>query len=700
MKIASAFTAAAVAIVAAGLSSPVIATANAVDALISADYESSQWALTAVRASDAWGLATGEGVVVAVIDTGADAQHPDLDEQLVDGSYSYLVRDEDSGVAVAVTEPVSAADSTDYFGHGTHVSGIIAAERNGAGITGLAYDSKIMPVQLNLDDVYSTEDFAEILDDSIRYAVLNGADVINMSLGTSAMDNWEWETDLDLISLNEAYYAAEEKICGAITFAAESGVIVVSASGNSYTEGNPLSIPAYCEDGISVGAVNPNISLPAYFSSQDSTLDVVAPGESVFSTVPTEIMGSRTEFADFPYMEMSGTSMASPMVAAAAALWLENYTGSDPFADFRNDLQASAKDLMSIVGFDPYTGFGLLDAYKLLSVEAPAHNFSSVPYLRIVGMGPSYNESNGVTVVWDAPLASQLPISYTLEIFQDGDVDPILTEEVAGTAVRASMEAIQTNQDSYLVLTANYELSSNSTPPMRYASGGGGSSSGDIDPVTGLTGRQSGDSLQLRWDEYTDSDADAIMVLVNAPGAWAETMVYAIDGQIPSEVRVDLYGSDPANSDLFVEVIAVDTDSFTFSEFNSLFFYAKALAAVSYHEMYAPNAMAVNVVPNALAGCTMTELEEGNFVSSCAGMKLMYNVKIHYQARSGKVTTRAAPQALGYVSYWGNAELDAIYVPPRKGSTPIFIELTPLNLNGKAIPAAHKVLLPLHSPVV
>jgi hypothetical protein len=512
------------------------------------------------------------------------------------------------------------------------------------------------------------------------------------------MDNWDWETDPDLISLNEAYYAAEDKICRAITFAAESGVIVVSASGNSYSEGNPLSIPAYCEDGLSVGSVNPNISVPSYFSSQDSTLDVVAPGESIFSTFPTEIMGMPTDFADFPYMEMSGTSMASPMVAAAAALWLENYSGSDPASDFRNDLQASAKDLMSIAGFDPYTGYGLLDAYKLLNMGAPSHNFGSVPYLRLVGAGPSYNASNGFTVVWDAPLASQLPNSYTIEIFQDGDEDPILTESVSGTSVRASFEAIETDYTAYLVLTANYDVSTVSTPPMLYSMGGSSSSS-DLDSVTGLSGRQNGDSLEIRWDEYTDPDADAIVVTVNAVGSWAETWVYAVDGQIPSKADVELYGSDPANSDLFVEVYAVDTDSWSNSDYSSIEFYAKALTAVSYHEMYAPNAMRISVVPNQVAGCVMTEFDEEFYESSCAGMKVMYNVRIHYQSRTGTVKAHSAPQVVGYVSYWGDALLDSVYLPPRKGSTPIFVELTPLNLKGKTIPAAHKVMLPLYAPV-
>lgn len=695
MKIASTLTAAAFLVVSVGLSSPVIATADAVDDLITADYESSQWALAAVRAEDAWNVATGEGVVVAVLDTGADAQHPDLDGQLVDGSYTYISGyNEETGEPIAVTDPVAAADSTDYYGHGTHVSGIIAAERNGAGVTGLAYNASIMPVQLNLD-VFDVADFAEVLDDAIRYATDNGADVINMSLGDNAMDSWDWETDPEIIAANEALYAAELKICSAITYAANSGVIVVSASGNSYAEGNPLSIPAYCEDGLSVGSVNPNFSVPSFFSSQDATLDVVAPGETILSTMPTIMNGEIMPWVDFPYMEMSGTSMASPMVAAAAALWLENYEGGDPFADFRSDLQGSAKDLMAITGFDPYTGYGLLDAFALVDNSAPAHSFAAVPYLRLVGSGPSNNASNGITVIWDAPLASVLPNDYTLEIFEEGEDEPILSKTIAGNQVRTSFEAIETSYTSYFVLTANYDASSVSTPPLLYSQGGGGNPEVDLDAVSNVTGRVNGDSLTLSWAEYTDPDADAIVVYTNGTGLYGQEEWFypSSDGEFESRVSIDLMGSDPANTDVYVDVYAIDVDSWSTSEWAGIQFYAKVSTVVAYTELFAPNAMAAVVYPNQLMGCVM---DEDTWVSSCAGTKVMYSVKVHYESRTGSTKSYAGANVVGYMSYWGDARLDAVYIAPRKGLTPTFVELTPLTAKGRPTPLAHSVMLPIY----
>ena len=699
MKIRATATAAALVVAGIGLSSPVIATADAVDDLITADYESAQWALTAVRASDAWNTATGDGVVVAVLDTGADANHPDLDAQLVDGSYTYLTWDEETGEPIAVTDPVSASDSYDYYGHGTHVSGIIAAERNGVGVTGLAYDAQIMPVQLNLDDVWSTADFAEVLDDAIRYAADNGADVINMSLGTSAMDNWDWETDPDLIAENEAYYAAEQKICDAISYAALNDVIVVSASGNSYAEGNPLSIPAYCEDGLSVGSVNPNFTVPSSFSSQDESLDIVAPGETVFSTFPTEISGEQTEFADFPYMEMSGTSMASPMVAAAAALWLENYSGSDPAADFREDLIGSAKDLMSISGFDPYTGFGLLDAYALVDDSASSHNFATVPYLRLVGAGPSYNASNGFAVAWDAPLASVLPNDYTLEIFQDGDDTAVYSQSIAGTAIRTSFPAVETDYTSYLVLTANYDASSVSTPPILYSLGGGGSSEVELDPVMGVTAKANATSVSLTWDDYFDPEADAIVVTVGGAGVYAEEWFYPSDGEFPTRVTVELFGADPGNGDMFIDVYAMDEDSWSSSPWSSLALMAKAPAVINYYEMIAPDVLRATATPNLSSGCEYEMIDDELGLMSCAGMAVQYSVKLHYESAAGSKRVFPASNTIGYVSYWGDVQLNAINVPPRKGLTATFVELIPLNAKGKSIPGANRVLMPMYGMI-
>lgn len=703
MKIRSSVTAAVFAIAAIGLSSPVIATADAVDDLITADYESAQWALTAVRASDAWATATGDGVVVAVLDTGADAQHPDLDGQLVDGSYTYLVYDEETGEGTAVTDPVAAGDSTDYYGHGTHVSGIIAAENNDAGITGLAYDAQIMPVQLNLD-VWSTAEFAEVLDDAIRYAVDNGADVINMSLGTDALNDWGWETDPDIIAENEALFAAEQKICDAITYAADNDVIVVSASGNSYSMGNPLSIPAYCEDGISVGSVNPNFTVPSYYSSQDATLDVMAPGESVISTFPTEIDGEQTPYAEFPYLEMSGTSMASPMVAAAAALWLENYSGSDPVADFYTDLTETAKDLMSIEGFDPYTGYGLLDAYALVDDSATAHSFATVPYLRLVGAGPTNNLSNGFTAVWDAPLASVLPNNYTLEIFENGQDEAVLSQTIPGTEVRTAFEAIETDNSAYLVLTANYDASSVSTPPLLYSLGnGGGGGNVELDSISGLDGSLSRGELRLNWDEYTDLDADAIAVWAYGGGIGTEEFIYPEDGQFPTSVNLNLQGTDPANSDASVFVFAIDFDSYSESDWSTLEFSARVPAAVSSMEMFAPNAMSVGVQPNTLMGCSWELIgddEEFGEISTCAGKKVMYGVKVVYESTSGSLKTFSAPGVSGYMSYWGSAVLDAIYIQPRRGFTPVQIVLNPLNDKGRILAAGSAVVLPIYEPFV
>lgn len=253
------------------------------------------WDMDMINAPEVWAQGyTGQGVVVAVVDTGVDYTHPDLANNIWVNSSEIADNgiDDDGNGYVDDVQGWNFVDGNnnpmDLNGHGTHVSGTIASENNNFGITGVAYDATIMPVRvLSSEGDGNRENIAE----GIRYAVDNGANVINLSLGGG--------------------YSSQ--IQDAIEYANSLGSVIVMASGN---EGSTQPIaPAFlaAQFGIAVGAVDINLAV-ASFSNQAGlpVLNyVVAPGDNIYSTVPSN-----------SYRYLDGTSMATPHVSGVVALML------------------------------------------------------------------------------------------------------------------------------------------------------------------------------------------------------------------------------------------------------------------------------------------------------------------------------------------------------------------------------------------
>ncbi|UCF36552.1 MAG: S8 family serine peptidase [Acidobacteriota bacterium] len=315
----------------AGLNRKAIAFATANDAF----YQPYQWHLTAVQAEEAWDVTRGLGVTVAVLDTGLRLGGPD-------GVFS-------------IVSPYDAVDGdsdpTDVDGHGTHVSGTIAqTTNNGIGVAGLAYEASIMPVKV-LDDSGSGS-FADI-SEGIYYAVANGASVINMSLGTNARFALTSDPVMDP-ALEHAY---------------NSNVTVVCASGNDGSRNN-VSYPAIHPLTIAVGATDYRNSVVRY-SNRGQGLDLVAPGGDTSKDLNGDGYGDgvlQETFGGSPpswgYYFYQGTSMASPHVAAAAAL-LYSY-GVTSAEEVRTQLLESALDVGD-AGVDSTSGHGLLQAHSALT---------------------------------------------------------------------------------------------------------------------------------------------------------------------------------------------------------------------------------------------------------------------------------------------------------------------------------------------
>lgn len=296
-----------------------------------------QWHLNNVQAEDAWGLSTGSGVTVAVLDTGLAPGGPD-GVKLCEPNAGFDIVNNDS-------------DPMDGDGHGTHVSGTIAQNtNNGVGVAGLAYDACVMPVKV-LDDTGSG-DFADIAD-GIHYAVDKGAQVINMSLGTDARFGVKTDPVMD----------------SALDYAYGRGVTVVAAAGNDGHRKN-VSYPAIYKTTIGVGATDYKNQLTRY-SNKGVGLDLVAPGGNLRlddngDSYGDGVLQEMFNINGWAYFFLHGTSMASPHVAAAAALLIsKNGTALTP-DQIRAALTGYAKDLGK-AGYDKQYGHGLLQVYSSLT---------------------------------------------------------------------------------------------------------------------------------------------------------------------------------------------------------------------------------------------------------------------------------------------------------------------------------------------
>lgn len=284
---------------------------------------SEQWALDALH-TDAFVAAPNTSrLAIAVIDTGVSATHPDLAGVVLSG-YDALA---------------GGAGNTDANGHGTVIAGIASAETgNGIGIAGFGGRPRILPVRAIDDAGFGTSlDVAVAID----WAVVNGAHVINLSLGTPN---------------------ADEHLRRAVERAVAAGVVVVASAGNGGALGDPVSYPASLPGVIAVASVDRLLTRSA-FSTAGSFVAVAAPGRDIVSTGK-----------DGTYVRSSGTSLAAAHVSAAAAVLLGD--GVAP-ALMRTLLMTSADDL-GPVGFDPATGAGLVDvpAARLLIPQLMA-NYNS-----------------------------------------------------------------------------------------------------------------------------------------------------------------------------------------------------------------------------------------------------------------------------------------------------------------------------------
>lgn len=278
--------------------------------------ERHNWAIKALRMGKAWKQTQGQGVKVAILDSGYSRRHPDLQK------------------AVKVYRDFTGDGIEDGDGHGTHCAGIVGARANKIGIVGIAPKCQLLIAKVLNNQGQGKDAWVA---DGIRWAADQGADIISMSLGSRFVMN---------------------KVRRALQKLPED-VYVVAAAGNSGPRMNTVCFPAKHKMVISVGAIGKDRKV-SNWSSRGKMVDVVAPGHNILSCFPKRGLAT-----------MSGTSMAGPIVAGVMVLALAKHRkhgGKTPIKNrqhMREHLIKSCTDLGK-KGKDKYYGYGLVNPNLLL----------------------------------------------------------------------------------------------------------------------------------------------------------------------------------------------------------------------------------------------------------------------------------------------------------------------------------------------
>ena len=324
-------------------------------------YLDRQWGLAKIEATQAWAVADGAGAVIAVLDTGVDLSHPDLESKLlVRPGADFVDPDGICRKDAAGTKTCTQDGPQDMSGHGTHVAGIAAAATgNGVGVAGVAPEARLLPVRvLGADGAGRTDDIAA----GIRYAADEGADVINLSLSYTPADGE-----------SERLAGGLRPIYSALDYAASKGAVTVIAAGNHSAPvcAQPSAAPGV----VCVGATDKR-DLRSLYSNGDATQMknyLVAPGgeglrcgEEIFSTYLRDADTACSPASG--YEATSGTSMAAPFVAGVAALLAAEGLDAPAIADC---LRRTSTDL-GTPGRDPVYGYGRVNAHLAVTrcVEA------------------------------------------------------------------------------------------------------------------------------------------------------------------------------------------------------------------------------------------------------------------------------------------------------------------------------------------
>jgi len=363
-----------------------------------------------IQMENAWNDSDGDGVIVAILDTGVAYENYGAFMQAPDLALTQFV----SGYDFVDGDP----HPNDEHGHGTHVAGTVSQSTNNAiGVAGVAFHSTIMPVRvLNANGSGTHADIA----DGIHFAADNGAKVINMSLGGPSSTTLQ----------------------NAVAYAHEQGVTIVASAGNGGPSGSTSYPAAYDDEVIAVAASRYDETV-SYYSTWGDYVDITAPGGDLTvdqngdgfgdGVLQQTINVNTKDPTDFGYWFLQGTSMASPHVAGVVAMLLSRDPTLTPDG-VRTILQSTARDIGQS-GWDRASGWGLIQAGEALSYQFSGNLPPSAYYsyscsgLECDFDGRASNDSDGsiVSYAWnfgDGNVDSGAQISHT---FDEGSYEVTLT---------------------------------------------------------------------------------------------------------------------------------------------------------------------------------------------------------------------------------------------------------------------------------
>lgn len=310
--------------------------------------DGSQWALPVINAEEGWSVSTGsDDVTVVVIDTGFTYGH------------------EDNGNVVAGKDYITGTTNTyDCETHGTATAGLIgAATDNAIGIAGACWDVNVVMLRALYIETINSKQQTVGEDADIIAAIYDAVDVYHA----------------DVISMSFGGTSVKDSFRTAIQYAYDQGAILVAAAGNSGASASPLEYPAAYPEVIGVAAVNSNLERASYSTANESVY-VAAPGSNILSL-------GNFSYLENNYSTLSGTSLATPYVAALAAL--SRVVDPDiSQEEFKYYLRQGSQDL-GTTGYDVYTGYGLIDYGATLNAlladqsntKPPGTGTTSDPYL-------------------------------------------------------------------------------------------------------------------------------------------------------------------------------------------------------------------------------------------------------------------------------------------------------------------------------
>ena len=408
------------------------AAVNADDPFLSESSQSYQWHHNVIGTRQAWAAGkTGSGVKVAVLDTGIKLNHEDVTATTATGFTGW---DND---AYGNLKGGSTNNGDDGHGHGTHVAGIIAAQKNTLGGRGIAYEAELISVKVMGDDGSgTTADIVKGLD----YAISQQANIINMSLGSAGYHS------LEALWVKKAY---------------EAGIAVFCAASNDYAQST--AYPAAYDGAIAIAAVDKN-NHKADFSNYGSWVRYSAPGVNIYSTISKATSGNNA------YGVMSGTSQATPVVSGIAAL-LWNEVEGEGKAKVDNLLKLMDKSCIKANGSG--LGKGVVSLPKALGLDGVTTAPSK----------PVFSEKTGTVFVTDTEETKKVTITAGAEstiyystdgksiTYKNGVLsanailydknNPISLNAICNASGKVTLKAIAVNNNNQLasaVTSASYTL--------------------------------------------------------------------------------------------------------------------------------------------------------------------------------------------------------------------------------------------------